>query len=449
MAKSVDEILGELQGGQPRFSLLNGQEFLSRPGREIEWMIEGIWVKGARGLIAGNPGVGKTWLALDMLLAVATGGLCMGKYQAIKSPALLVEEEGSELHLQRRIHALARARQLKESELASLFFIIRQFTKIPQDLKALCHLIMLNDIKLVVFDSLRRFHNKEENSSSEMQEVLDAFGRLNQITGAAVILIHHLSKQTENSHRPLFERLRGSSDFLAWRDCVIGVEGEEDATESVASFQFRDADPTNPIRIKRHVGELTGAIGLEATGLEESEEIADKIASILNVMTAHLEPLSKDQILTSTKGRKQDLARAFKIMIDRRMVLKSGSKWIVPDSAGTNGNDGNEILDVIVPSSAPLKGGAGTMGSDSKHPPAERKETENESMARIRDGKTEVEGTASERRNSELGNGDQKDNRQTEFVVHKRNDKGPEEEEDYIPSWDLSAGPSSKPEGNF
>ena len=55
---------------------------LSEPEPELKWLIEGLWTDKSRGLIAGHPGVGKTWLALDMLLAVTTGGLCLGKYQA-------------------------------------------------------------------------------------------------------------------------------------------------------------------------------------------------------------------------------------------------------------------------------------------------------------------------------------------------------------------------------
>ena len=59
-------------------------DLLSKPEPKLEWLIENIWVDKSRGLIAGNPGVGKTWLALDMLLSVATGGLCLGKYPTKK-----------------------------------------------------------------------------------------------------------------------------------------------------------------------------------------------------------------------------------------------------------------------------------------------------------------------------------------------------------------------------
>lgn len=313
---------------------------LAKPEPQIEWLIENIWVDKSRGLIAGNPGVGKTWLALDMLISVASGQLCLGKYPVQRGAVLLVEEEASELNLARRLHCLARARGLKSIDLSNLYLLTRQFAKIPTDAKELFHLIAGLDIKLIVFDSLRRFHGCDENSSSDMQPVLDSFARLNIMTGASVVLIHHLAKSSEISRKPLFERLRGSSDLWAWRDCLIGVEGEEDAEISTCSFQFRDAQAQAPIQIRRLVGETTGTVALEIVDLESTEEFIEKSDLILAYMRSQLLPLSKDQICTKVKGRKQELSRVFKAMINKGMVAQEGLKWVVPISSGTNGNAG-------------------------------------------------------------------------------------------------------------
>lgn len=323
-----------------RFILNSAAELLAKPEPKIEWLIENIWVDKSRGMIAGNPGVGKTWLALDMLLAVATGGLCLGKYQAKKGAVLLVEEEASEFHLARRLHSMARARHLKDTDLSTLFLLTRQFTKIPDDTTELFHLISGLDIHLIVFDSLRRFHNCDENSSSEMQPVLDSFARLNVMTDASIILIHHLAKSSDLSRKPLFERLRGSSDFWAWRDCLIGVEGEEDADTAVCSFQFRDAEAQEPITIKRLVGATTGAIALSVVNLEESEEFVEKSMQMIAFMKSQYGSVTKEAIFKFVKGRKQDNVRIFKRMANLKMVIQNGSGWYVPEITGTPGNMG-------------------------------------------------------------------------------------------------------------
>src|SRR5580698_524541 len=152
---------------------------LSEPEPSLQWLIEGLWTDKSRGLIAGHPGVGKTWLALDMLLSVVSGQPCMGKFVVpVAYPCMLIEEEASRLNLARRVHSMARGRGMKDSELTNLFHITRQFVKIPRNALELISIIKANNIKLVVFDSLRRFHSAKENSSDEMQAVLDAFAMI-------------------------------------------------------------------------------------------------------------------------------------------------------------------------------------------------------------------------------------------------------------------------------
>lgn len=330
---------------KPAIQFETAATLLSKPEPQLEWLIENMWVDKSRGLIAGNPGVGKTWLALDMLLSVASGQLCLGKYPVKQGAVLLMEEEASELNLSRRLHSLARARGMKrETDFNNVHLATRQFAKLPRDVADIGRFIIENDIRLAVFDSLRRFHGAEENSSSEMQDVLDAFGRLNTL-GCSILLIHHLSKSSEHHARPLFERLRGSSDLWAWRDCLIGVEGEEDASDAVCSFQFRDAEAQSPIRITRAVNDLSGAITMSCSALEESEEYNEKMALIIDYMRSQFGAVSKEKVLKNVKGRKQEIGRIFKLMAAKKMILKSGSEWLpmaVPELAGTTGNGGND-----------------------------------------------------------------------------------------------------------
>ncbi len=321
-----------------RFTSQTAAQLLSKPEPKIEWLIDNIWTDHSRGMIAGNPGVGKTWLALDMLISVASGKLCLGKFPVKQGPVLLIEEEASELNLARRLHAMARARGLQDTDLSNFHLLTRQFVKIPKDIKNLFHFCAGLDIKLIVFDSLRRFHAYDENSSSEMQPVLDSFAMLGMMTEASVVLIHHLAKSSEMSQKPLFERLRGSSDFWAWRDCLIGMEGEEDPDTALCSFQFRDAESQEPIIVKRCVGEMTGAIGLEVVNIEESEEFADKSALIVKFLSNQSDASTENNIFKAVKGRRQEFLRIFKRMAKLRMVIKNGSGWVVPENAGTSGN---------------------------------------------------------------------------------------------------------------
>lgn len=296
---------------------------LSESEPPLEWMIEGLWTDKSRGFIAGNPGIGKTWIALDMLLSVATGGLCMGKYRAVyQAPCLLIEEESSRLNLQRRIHALARARGLQPQDLSSLYHITRQFANIPRDGEEIAEIVRSKGIRFIVFDSLRAVHSAKENSSDEMAVILQSFAQIAEAGKCSLILIHHLSKSSpESSGKSIFERMRGTGSLWAWRDCILGVEGEEESDVSTCSFQFRDAESPNPVQIKRHVGETTGAIALEVFDASESPEFLLKSKAAIAHINANFGAVLLTDIAKALEGRKQDNLKAVKLMLKKGILV--------------------------------------------------------------------------------------------------------------------------------
>ena len=44
------------------------------------WLVEPLWSAGAVGLIGGAPKSGKTWLALELAVAVGSGCRCLGRF---------------------------------------------------------------------------------------------------------------------------------------------------------------------------------------------------------------------------------------------------------------------------------------------------------------------------------------------------------------------------------
>jgi len=313
--------IGALPEYKARLKFQTAADLLSTEEPALEWLIENVWVDRSRGFIAGNPGVGKTWLALEMLLAVASGRPCLGKFKVKQMPVLLMEEEGSERNLKRRLHAMARARAMTPADTANIHFGIRQGVKIPQNTPEITRYCHAEGIGLIIFDSLRRFHGMDENSSSEMQAVLDSFAALHTLTESSLILIHHLGKGSrETDHRPVFERMRGSSDFWAWRDCIIGLEGQEGANSVTAKFQFRDADSPLPILINRVTNE-NGGIQLEAGEWEDDEDVAYQIEQITEWMKVQMGPMSRNQIHEKVGGRKQDVLRTLGLMEKKGLIV--------------------------------------------------------------------------------------------------------------------------------
>lgn len=306
------------------------QELLAKPEPVLEWMIDGLWTAHAKGLLVGLPNLGKTWVALDMLISFVTGLPCLGKFMPTQTgAALLVEQEGSLTNLSRRFHMLAKGRNIRASALKNFHHMSFQFPKVPENEKEIIALMKAKDIRFVVFDSLVRFHNKDENSSTEMRSILESFARINMETNASVLLIHHLGKKGD-SKRDVWERIRGTSDLVAWRDCIIALEGSEGDDLVDCSFQFRDAENPGQIKVKRHLNESTGAMTLTTIELEQTEEFQERFGKVREIIIAGFGNVTKDQLVKKMGGNRTRSWAFIKLLLERKLLAYSGGFVTVP-----------------------------------------------------------------------------------------------------------------------
>ena len=78
---------------------LQGMEF-----PPINWVVPGVLPEGLT-ILAGKPKLGKSWLALDMALAVAGGGAVLGR-ECEPGPVLYLALEDNQRRLQRRLNRI-------------------------------------------------------------------------------------------------------------------------------------------------------------------------------------------------------------------------------------------------------------------------------------------------------------------------------------------------------
>ena len=71
----------------------------------IKWIVPDILPEGLT-LLAGKPKLGKSWLALDIAVAVASGGSVLGR-ECEPGPVLCLALEDNQRRLQRRLQRVA------------------------------------------------------------------------------------------------------------------------------------------------------------------------------------------------------------------------------------------------------------------------------------------------------------------------------------------------------
>ena len=107
------EIWGDpaAQGGRADEGLPdpNPADLEDRPSQQ-QWPVDGLWARQAVGIVGGEPKCGKSFLALDLAVAVAAGVPCLRRFAAAQQgPVLLFAAEDAGHIVRRRLEGIARA----------------------------------------------------------------------------------------------------------------------------------------------------------------------------------------------------------------------------------------------------------------------------------------------------------------------------------------------------
>jgi RecA-family ATPase len=188
---------------------MSSKELLASAKAEIPWLVDGLFPREGVGIIAGQPKIGKSWLTLDLAITVSQGGLWLGKFPVEAGHVLYVDEESTRDMLGFRYRKMLNAKGLDD---ANIQFLSKEgFNFSTQNkIDELRGILDLLHPKLVIFDSLNRVHNAEENSASEMGAIFRKVTALSKEYGCFILFTDHLPHGAE--------RFRGTSDKAAFVD---------------------------------------------------------------------------------------------------------------------------------------------------------------------------------------------------------------------------------------
>ena len=200
------------------FCSINGNELMEKEFEELGYAIEEILPHGLF-LAAGSPKIGKSWLALDMCIAVATGGQ-LWDFAARQGDVLYLALEDNYRRLQKRIKAVEADRiEISKLHLATASLgindgLLEQTQNFIAD-----H----NNTKLIVIDTLEHIRNSEYDKNMYAYDYRD-MTKLREITDKhelTLLLIHHTRKMYDPD--PL-NTISGSTGLVGAVDGVYVLE---------------------------------------------------------------------------------------------------------------------------------------------------------------------------------------------------------------------------------
>lgn len=213
---------------------------LDRVNVNYQPLVKGLIFQGDTGMIYGESGSGKSFLAVDMGLSIARGVPFLGMKTA-KGSVLYQAGEGGK-GLLKRLKAYRQENRLYE-DLPFVLLPDRVNLFSPdgdtEEFIAEClawQSYLPEPLALIVIDTFSAASpGANENASEDMGRMLDAGYRLNKATDAAVVWVHHKNAAGL--------RERGHSSFRANIETVLEVKRDEETKErSVRLVKLKDGE---------------------------------------------------------------------------------------------------------------------------------------------------------------------------------------------------------------
>jgi len=221
---------------------------LAERSEEHRWLVTGLWSEQAVGIVGGEPKCCKSFLALDLAVAVAAGVPCLRRFAVPRAGRVLLFAAEDALHIvRRRLEGISAAASVA---LANLDIQVITAPTLRLDLDAdrrnLAETVARLQPRLLILDPFVRLHRIDENASGEVAPLLAYLRELQRRHDVAVLVVHHAKKGGGGVRAG--QALRGSSEFHAWGDSNLYLR--RDGDDLSLSVEHRAAASMTPITIE-------------------------------------------------------------------------------------------------------------------------------------------------------------------------------------------------------
>jgi len=273
------------------------------------WLIDPILPAGGLIGLYGPPGEGKSFLAIDMALAVATGRAWQG-YPVTPCHVVYISAEGG-TGISKRVLAWLTFHHIPppQADVAWLTESVAMLSD-SQDMQVLfkrIHEEMTTHPGFIVIDTLARCFEGDENKQEDMGHFIQGVDRLRREFGCTVMVVHHTRLQAD--------RERGSTAFRGAADCMILVRKRQ-RTITVTNSKQKDYEEFSPLRFT-------------LTDMPETQSCVLTTRTSEMLVPLQQEPLSWDNWYQrcSTSMSKATFYRALVKLKQEGRILKENGRW--------------------------------------------------------------------------------------------------------------------------
>jgi biotin operon repressor len=309
------------------------QSLLREEMAPTRWIVPGLIPEGLT-LLAAKPKLGKSWMALGLALAIASGGLALGKITVEPGPVLYLALEDSKKRLN------ARTRQLLQGqEPVGPFEVHTHWPRLDEGGLGQLKLWLQAepDARLIILDTFAKIRGRSRNSATLYGE---DYASLEQVQALAhqyevgILVIHHTGKESRED--PLDE-VNATQGLNGVADNILVLRRERGKADATLVGDGREL---NGVELHLHFDGAAGAWTI--TDPPEAGAKTPERTQVLRVLQASQEALSPAQIAQHLGKTSLAIRKLLLGMVrDGDVVSSSYGKYRACTESGNSSNTGN------------------------------------------------------------------------------------------------------------
>ena len=185
-----------------KLELISSVEIMNTPMKKQRFIVDGMIYPGLH-ILSGDPKVGKSWMMLDMCLAVAKGEKFLGR-KTEQGQVVYMALEDTFISLQSRMY------ELTDEPSENLIFALIA-NSIGNGLEEDLHECkkQFPNLKMIVIDTLQKIRNTVDSKYSSDYKELSVLKNIADSLGIAIVLVHHNRKAHDSNPNNLISGTNG------------------------------------------------------------------------------------------------------------------------------------------------------------------------------------------------------------------------------------------------
>jgi AAA domain len=285
---------------------------------ERRWLIEGLWGHQAVGIVGGAPKCCKSFLALDMALAVASGASCLRRYPVAHPGAVVLFAAEDALHtVRRRLEGISRAAGVSFAAL-DIHVITAPTLRIDleADRRRLSDTVSMLRPRLLVLDPFVRLHRVDENAAADVAPLLAYLRGLQRHFETAVLLVHHARK---SSHAHAGQALRGSSELHAWGDSNLYLRRDRD--QLWLSIEHRAAPSAPALAVELYAERDALALRISERQSPPETVPCPPAERVLQTLASASQPMTRRALREACRMRATSVGDALTALLEQGQIV--------------------------------------------------------------------------------------------------------------------------------